>query len=58
MTFSDMRSGDQKIFISDNRKAMRMLGWKPTVEAKAGIAELFGWIKNNVFESEVFTQPN
>ena len=58
MTFSDMRSGDQKIFISENRKAMRLLGWKPAVEAKAGIAELFGWIKKNVFESEVFTQPN
>ena len=58
LAFSDMRSGDQKIFVSDNRKAMRLLGWKPTVEAKAGIDQLFGWIKNNVFESKVFTPLN
>ena len=58
LTFRKSRSGDQKIFISDNHKARRLLGWEPAIAAESGIDELYDWLRNNVFESEVFSQPN
>lgn len=45
--FSDWRSGDQPVYISDIRKAERDLGWTPKISSKEGIELLFGWIKQN-----------
>ena len=39
----DWRSGDQRIFVSDIRKAERLLNWKPTVAPKDGVRLLFEW---------------
>jgi len=43
----DWRPGDQPVYISDIRKAGRLLGWKPRVSAEEGITRLFNWVKDN-----------
>jgi CDP-paratose 2-epimerase len=45
--FSDLRAGDQPVFISDNTKAKTLLGWEPKVEAHAGITQLWEWVTKN-----------
>lgn len=46
-TQSDWRPGDQPVFISDIRKAKKMLGWSPKVSAEEGISRLFTWVQEN-----------
>lgn len=41
------RIGDQKIYISDNRKAYRDFGWKPKISLAKGLKSLYEWIENN-----------
>lgn len=41
---SGWRPGDQKVYISDIRKAAKDLGWSPKVTVEDGIARLFGWV--------------
>jgi CDP-paratose 2-epimerase len=41
------RPGDQRIFVSDIRKAERELGWKPKVNVQEGLDLLFMWVKEN-----------
>lgn len=43
----DWRPGDQKVFISDIRKAERELGWLPKVGVQEGIQRLFDWVQAN-----------
>lgn len=43
VSFMDWRQGDQRIFVSDVRKAARILGWSPIVAPEQGIQELFTW---------------
>jgi CDP-paratose 2-epimerase len=43
VTFADWRPGDQRVFVSDVRKAERLLGWSPTTSVEAGIAALCDW---------------
>jgi len=43
LRFSDWRPGDQRVFISDIRKASEVLGWSPKTEVDAGVAALFEW---------------
>lgn len=43
----DWRPGDQKVFVSDNRKAERELNWKPVVGVDEGLARLIGWVREN-----------
>lgn len=45
--FFDWRPGDQKIYISNIRKAKDILGWTPETSAKQGIAKLHEWVKDN-----------
>lgn len=45
--FGDWRPGDQKVFISDNRKIKKELGWKSKVALNDGVDELFEWIRKN-----------
>jgi CDP-paratose 2-epimerase len=47
VTFSAWRPGDQKIFVSDNAKAGRLLGWKPMVSVEQGIERVLGWLGEN-----------
>jgi CDP-paratose 2-epimerase len=43
----DWRPGDQKIYISDIRKAARDFGWEPKVDVDEGVRRLFDWVKQN-----------
>jgi CDP-paratose 2-epimerase len=39
------RLGEQKVFISDNRKAARLLDWRPRMEVDEGISRLVAWAR-------------
>lgn len=41
------RPGDQKIFVSDCRKAERLLGWTPRTSVDEGIGILHEWVAGN-----------
>jgi CDP-paratose 2-epimerase len=45
--YGKWRPGDQRIYVSDIRKAERELGWKPEVAPKEGIARLWQWAQEN-----------
>jgi len=47
ISYSDWRPGDQPIFVSDNTKAGKLLGWKPKTEVRKGIDQLLEWLKDN-----------
>lgn len=47
VTFSDWRPSDQKVYITDIRKAQAKLGWRPRTTVREGIAQLTCWIKEN-----------
>jgi len=40
----DWRPGDQRIYVSDIRKAKRDLGWSPQVGIEEGIERLYRWV--------------
>jgi CDP-paratose 2-epimerase len=46
-TFEDWRPGDQKVFVSDIRKARADFGWAPKVAPAEGVAELATWLQAN-----------
>ena len=45
--YADWRPGDQRVYISDIRKAERELGWRPTVKPAEGLERMWGWIVEN-----------
>jgi CDP-paratose 2-epimerase len=45
--WDDWRPGDQRIYISDIRKAKAHLGWEPKVNIQEGMQLLFTWISEN-----------
>ena len=51
--WGDWRPGDQKIYISDIRKAKQVMNWEPRVGVQEGVQRLGEWVKNNLalFES-------
>ncbi len=44
---ANWRPGDQRIFVSDIRKAKRDLGWAPRIDVKTGIRLLYQWVVEN-----------
>jgi CDP-paratose 2-epimerase len=40
MNFAEFRPGDQKIYVSDIRKAQTLLGWAPSVKIAEGLEML------------------
>jgi len=46
--FSEWRPGDQKVFISDNTKLKKELGWSPSISKERGIRKLIAWIEDNI----------
>jgi CDP-paratose 2-epimerase len=40
----DWRPGDQRIYVSDIRKAERELAWKPQIGVEEGISRLYQWV--------------
>ncbi|MBM4423098.1 MAG: NAD-dependent epimerase/dehydratase family protein [Chloroflexi bacterium] len=45
--YGDWRPGDQKVYISDIRKAEAELGWKPMVSPPEGVKRLWEWVSAN-----------
>ena len=45
--WQDWRPGDQRIYVSDIRKAKRELGWEPRVSLQDGMSRLYQWIRTN-----------
>ncbi len=43
----DWRPGDQRVYISDIRKAKKELGWMPKVGVEEGITLLYQWVEQN-----------
>jgi CDP-paratose 2-epimerase len=43
----DWRPGDQKVYISDIRKAEAELNWKPTVSPTEALTRLWNWVSAN-----------
>jgi CDP-paratose 2-epimerase len=46
--FGDWRPGDQPCYISDIRKADRVMGWRPQVSKEEGIQRLWDWVASNL----------
>ena len=44
---ADWRPGDQKVFVSDIRRARTELGWSPQVSCAQGLGLLYDWIGKN-----------
>jgi CDP-paratose 2-epimerase len=44
------RKADTVIYITDNRKVERVLGWKPEVSLSDGLNSILGWIQDNEVE--------
>jgi CDP-paratose 2-epimerase len=44
---ADWRPGDQKVFISDIRRAGTELGWSPKIGCPQGLGLLYDWIEKN-----------
>jgi CDP-paratose 2-epimerase len=47
LKFGEWRKADQKVYISDIRKAKEKLGWEPKISWKEGIMRLYLWVFNN-----------
>jgi len=47
VTWGEWRPGDQRIYVSDVRKAVQDLGWQPQVGVEEGITRLFAWVSAN-----------
>ncbi len=43
----DWRPGDQRIYVSDIRKAKEVLDWSPKVNPQDGVKKLFDWVVEN-----------
>jgi CDP-paratose 2-epimerase len=39
-----VRESDQRVFVADNSKAIRLLGWQPVVSSADGVAQMFAWV--------------
>jgi CDP-paratose 2-epimerase len=50
---ADWRPGDQRVYVSDIRRAARDLGWAPKMHAHEGLEKLYEWVDANkkLFES-------
>ncbi len=47
VAYGDWRPGDQKVYVSDIRKAQRELGWSPRVGVEEGVQRLVSWVIEN-----------
>jgi CDP-paratose 2-epimerase len=47
VTFHDWRPGDQKVYVSDIRKASRHFDWEPKVDVGEGVWRLHEWVRAN-----------
>jgi CDP-paratose 2-epimerase len=54
VSWDDWRPGDQRIYVSDIRKAGSELAWQPKVDVETGVRRLYDWVVGNreLFESQ------
>jgi CDP-paratose 2-epimerase len=45
--FGPWRPGDQKVYVTDVRRAAAEFGWQPTISAREGITRLLHWVQEN-----------
>jgi CDP-paratose 2-epimerase len=45
--YSDWRVGDQRLYVSDIRKAQKELEWTPTYDIRHGLQRLYDWVMQN-----------
>ncbi len=46
-SFGPWRPGDQKVYISDIRRAEKEFGWSPKTSPREGVKKLYNWISQN-----------
>lgn len=44
VSFKDWRTGDQRYYVSDTRKFQAATGWKPRVNVREGVSNLYNWL--------------
>lgn len=47
VSYADWRPGDQRVYVSDIRKAQETFGWTPKVDWETGARRLLRWVKDN-----------
>ncbi len=47
VSYDQTRPGDQKVYISDIRKAKQLLGWSPEIGIQDGVAHFVNWVRSN-----------
>lgn len=47
VSYGDWRPGDQRVYVSDIRKAEQDLGWRPRVGVEEGVERLVDWVTSN-----------
>jgi CDP-paratose 2-epimerase len=45
--FAPWRPSDQRVYVSDIRKAQAELGWSPKVSPREGVSRLVAWVREN-----------
>lgn len=45
--YTDLRPGDQPVYVSDIAYAREKLGWKPKTDVREGLSKLAAWVKKN-----------
>ena len=45
LSYADWRPSDQRVYISDIRKAQERLGWQPQIHPAEGISRLLDWLR-------------
>jgi len=48
LKYSEERLGDQKYFVSNNAKAKKILGWKPSTSFVTGVHHMITWQQKNL----------
>jgi CDP-paratose 2-epimerase len=54
-SFSSWRPGDQRVFVSDIRRAQAELGWTPKIRCVQGLDLLYDWVSQN---QDLFLKPD
>ena len=48
--FADWRPGDQRVYISNIRKAAEILDWEPSIGVERGLDQLISWVAENLYQ--------
>ncbi len=46
-SYEGWRPSDQRVYISDIRKAKKELGWEPEIDPEKGVTKLIEWVRDN-----------